>query len=197
MEKVLKEKPDIEIGRGNDWAKLPKPDKPLTVGIDGRYVRNWHEKKTNFEVVVGKSFSKTKETKRFGFVQKYDLNPRHRLMDVLQKQGIQANQQIEFLSDGAENLRSLQTMMYPEATHTLDWIHITMRLTVLNQFAKGLDQSDPEQAQLIIKDLDSTKWYLWHGDTPKALKKLEDCYLILAGEAIKYGNCKKFIRGRI
>ncbi len=76
MEKELKEKPEVTIGCGNDWAKLSKPDKPLTVGIDGGYVRNWHEKNSNFEVVAGKSLSEGKEAKRFGFVQKYDDNPR-------------------------------------------------------------------------------------------------------------------------
>ncbi|MCP4412038.1 MAG: ISKra4 family transposase [Gammaproteobacteria bacterium] len=194
MEADLKERPDVDIGCGNDWARLPKPEKPLTVGIDGGYVRNWHEKKTNFEVVAGKSVSKTREAKRFGFVQKYDSNPRHRLMDLLRKQGMQANQQIDFLSDGAENLSSLQFLMFPEANHTLDWFHITMRLTVLNQFAKGLTQSDPKQGNLITKDLESTKWYLWHGNAEKALDKLEDCYLTLEYEEIKYKNHKRFLK---
>ncbi len=194
MEADLKEKSVVAIGCGNDWAKLSKPDKPLTVGIDGGYVRNWHEKKTNFEVVAGKSFSKTKEAMRFGFVQKYDTNPRHRLMDALHKQGMQANQQVEFLSDGAENLRSLQLMMFPEANHTLDWFHITMRLTVLNQFAKGLTQSDPKQGQVITKELESAKWYLWHGNADEALDKLEDCYLSLEYEEIKYKNRKRFLK---
>src|SRR5712691_7613552 len=31
-----------------DWATLPIPDGPLTVGIDGGYVRNWEEKKQHF-----------------------------------------------------------------------------------------------------------------------------------------------------
>jgi hypothetical protein len=30
---------------------------PITVGIDGGYVRNWHDKKRNFEVIVGKSMA--------------------------------------------------------------------------------------------------------------------------------------------
>ena len=194
MEKDLQEKPAIEIGCGNDWAKLPKPDKPLTVGIDGGYVRNWNKEKSNFEVITGKSFSKTKSAKRFGFVQRQDPNPRHRLMDVLQKQGMQANQQIEFLSDGAENLRSLQYLMYPEASHTLDWFHITMKLTVLNQFAKGLRNSDTEAAKLIIQDLESSKWYLWHGNSERALDKLDECYWRLEDEGITYDNRKRFIK---
>ena len=29
----------------------------VIVGIDGGYVRNWHDKKRNFEVIVGKSMA--------------------------------------------------------------------------------------------------------------------------------------------
>lgn len=36
-------------------------------------------------------------------------------MHILSGQGIQANQQITFLSDGADNVRDLQYMMYPES----------------------------------------------------------------------------------
>ncbi|MBL4867727.1 MAG: hypothetical protein JKY67_15270 [Pseudomonadales bacterium] len=102
------------------------------------------------------------------------------------------NQQIQFLSDGAENLRAIQTMICPEAEHTLDWFHLTMRLTVLNQYSKGLQKSDPEHGSAIIKDLDSAKRNLWHGNTGNALDKLEDCYCTIDYEEIKYVNCKKF-----
>src|SRR5256714_7060643 len=37
------------------WELLPLPEGSLKVGIDGGYVRNWLDKKHNFEVIVGKS----------------------------------------------------------------------------------------------------------------------------------------------
>jgi len=154
----LEDKPKYLAGCFRDWSNLPKPDKPFTVGLDGGYVRNWNEKKTNFEVIAGKSFSKSKPNKRFGFVQTMEKNPRCRLMYFLSKQGMQANQQITFLSDGADNLRELQYGMYPEAEHVLDWFHITMRITVLTQFAKGMIHSDPDRGQDILKNLTSAKW---------------------------------------
>lgn len=42
-------------GCPRDWGHLPIPDGPLTVGIDGGYVRDWDEKPRQFEVIVGKS----------------------------------------------------------------------------------------------------------------------------------------------
>src|SRR5467141_2053228 len=42
-------------GEPSDWDFLPPPEGFFTVGIDGGYVRNWVDKKHNFEVIVGKS----------------------------------------------------------------------------------------------------------------------------------------------
>jgi hypothetical protein len=51
---------------------------------------------------------------------------------------LQRNQEITFLSDGDDTLGKLQWEMSPMATHLLDWFHLTMRLTVLDQYGKGL-----------------------------------------------------------
>jgi len=121
QDRELEGKPSCLTGCPNEWGNLPKPGKPITVGIDGGYIRDWHQKKTNFEIIVGKSFSATEPGKRLGFVQKLEDNPQRRLMHHLSKQGMLANQQITFLSDGADNVRDLQYIMHPESEHLLDW----------------------------------------------------------------------------
>jgi hypothetical protein len=122
-----------------DWRELPRPDGPMTVGIDGGYVRDWNNKKSNFEVIVGKSVpwrSSNSSPKSFGFVQNYDAQPKRRLFELLLSQGVQMNQHITFISDGADNLRDLQAYLNPQAEHVLDWFHIAMRLTVLGQYTR-------------------------------------------------------------
>ena len=194
LDAELEGKPDHLSGCPRDWWSLPKPDKPMTVGIDGDYVRNWNEKNTHLEVIAGKSFSPNQPAKRFGFVQKIDHNPQRRLMDVLEKQGMQTNQQITFLSDGADNVRDLQYYLYPESEHVLDWFHVTMKLTVLNQFAKGMLHADPDEGAEVTQALESTKWYLWHGNVERALDRIEDCVVICDDKSIRYKNRKKFMR---
>lgn len=194
QEKELDGKPEYISYCQNELDKLPKPGKPITVGIDGGYLKNWKNRNNNFEIIAGKAFSKSQSSKRFGFIQKCDDRPKKRLMNVLVNQGMQANQQITFLSDGADNVRELQCMMYPESEHILDWFHITMRITVLNQFAKGLIHSDPKSGNELEKHLESTKWYLWHGNVKKALDHIEECYFISIDEEIKYRNKKKLIK---
>jgi hypothetical protein len=169
-------------GCPRDWGTLPIPDGPITVGIDGGYVRDWEAKKHNFEVIVGKStlaFKRDEEEpmpagKRFGFVQTLDAKPKRRLFEVLKSQGMQLNQQITFLSDGSDTVRDLQLYMSPEAEHILDWHHVTMRLTVLDQYAKGLVHHDRALGEEIREKIARLKWSLWHGNLYKALDKIED-----------------------
>jgi hypothetical protein len=169
-----------------DWANLPASYGPLTVGIDGGYVRG-HCKQGNFEVIAGKSilaFRREPDEKPelsdrcFAFVQTYDENPKRCLLELLQSHGLQPNQQVAFLSDGGEDVRGVQMYLHPEAEHLLDWFHVTMRLTVLKQIAKGLAEKfgDADNQYKLrspaLKDLESIKWYLWHGNVFKALDTL-------------------------
>lgn len=170
----LRDQPDHVDGCQRGWVALPRPDKPITVGIDGGYVRDCRDRKNHFEVIVAKSLSKTRTPMRMGFVQKLDKRPARRLMAMLDRHGVQANQQITFLSDGADNLRDLQFNMHPETEHVLDWFHCAMRFTVLGQFAKGLTSADPEPGEEVKGLLESAKWYLWHGNVNQALEALEE-----------------------
>ncbi|MFT5082721.1 MAG: hypothetical protein ACI9Y1_000751, partial [Lentisphaeria bacterium] len=192
QDEALDETPEFVSGCAYEWGQLPKPDKPLTVGIDGGYVKNCCDKKSHFQVIVGKFFSKARTGKRFGFVQTLEENSKKRLMSVLENQGMQANQQITFSSDGGDAVRELQYIMHPEVEHILGWFHVPMRLTVLGQFAKGLVLSDPEEGARVTKDLDSAKWYLWNGNVKKATGKLDYCYCILDDEGLYYSTQLKF-----
>jgi hypothetical protein len=169
-------------GSPSEWDLLPRPEGAFKVGIDGGYVRNWFAKKHNFEVIVGKSTrafreneaDKTSSSKRFGFVQTLDTKPKRRLYEVLHAQGLQMNQEITFLADGNDTLRALQLEMSPQATHILDWFHVTMRLTVLDQYGKGLVHCDAVLGKELQEKIKRLKWSLWHGQVDKALGKIDD-----------------------
>ena len=176
----------IEGGQ-RDWNQLPPPDGPLTVGIDGGYIRGRNQE-GHLEGMAGKSLlafrreageEEELSSKCFAFVQTYDEKPKRRLFEVLRAQGLQMNQQVEFLSDGGEEVRHVQFYLNPEAEHLLDWFHLTMRLTVLLQIAKGIPEkigAGEEQYELrpqVEQQLESIKWYLWHGHAFQALNQLE------------------------
>ncbi len=145
--------------------------------------------------IVTKSFSKTKPPKRPGFVQTLDDKPQRRLMKLLRDQGMQENQQITFLSDGADNVRGLQLLMHPEAEHILDWFHVAMRLTVLKQFAKGVRHTDPDTGEKLVNNkLKSAKWFLWHRNVDQCLDRLDDCYWLCDDETLRYRKRRKLVR---
>jgi hypothetical protein len=169
-------------GDPSDWDRLPLPDGSFKVGIDGGYLRNWIDKTHKFEVIVGKSIrsfaegeeDRTPSLKRFGFVQTLDTKSKRRLYEVLHSQDLQMNQAITFLSDGDDTLRQLQLEMSPKATHILDWHHLTMKLTVLGQYGKGLVQCEAVLGATIQDQIERLKWSLWHGQVDKALGKMDD-----------------------
>ncbi|ENM2140784.1 ISKra4 family transposase [Escherichia coli] len=127
-------------GCPRDWGNLPKPGKPLVVGIDGGYVRDRDDKK----LIAGKSFSigAPVDARRFGFVQKSDCHPERRLMAHLSAQGMQANQQIFFLSDGADNLRELQASNPATGSKVLSILESSKRYLWHGNVGTALDRID-------------------------------------------------------
>jgi hypothetical protein len=110
-------------GCPEDCASLPLPPEPITVGLDGGYLRSWEHKQTHFVAIVGECVPADGPTKRFGFVQSHDPKPRRHLAEILRGQGLRHNQQLVFLSHGEESLRQLQCYLRPHSQHLLDWFH--------------------------------------------------------------------------
>ena len=191
---AVAERMEVELGeeRQPDPVKpeedpsLPLPDGPMTVGLDGGYVRAAH-KEGFFEVIAGRSvvaFRRKEEDavpppKCFGFVQTYDPKPRRRLWELMKSQGMQENQQVVFLSDGGEDIRQVREYLHPNSEHVIDWFHMTMRLTVLQQQTKALEEKQPESAAAVSKQLESIKYLLWHGNVEEALERLNNLLMDL------------------
>ncbi len=128
-----------------------------------------------------------------GFVHGFDRKPKRRLVDTLKSQGMQANQDITFLTDGGEEVRALTERISPCSEHVLDWFHITMRITVLNQFAKGVAQYDEKAGAQLTSELERIKWKLWHGNTTGAQEVIEDLEAYLLDLEVDYPNLRKFL----
>jgi hypothetical protein len=126
-------------------------------------------------------------------VRSVDKKPKRRLFEVMKAQGMQANQRVTFFSDGGDTVRMLPEYLHPASEHILDWFHCTMKITVLQQCARGLEQHwiarmthDPEEESL-ERRMERVKHYLWHGNTGKALEQLR--WLADDLEGWDFGNC--------
>ncbi|MGH3601124.1 MAG: ISKra4 family transposase [Pseudonocardiaceae bacterium] len=167
-----------------DREELPRPNLPLTVGLDGGYVHSSQQRSRRdgwFEVIAGKVVPAQGRPTCFGYVQTYDTKPKRRLFEVLTAHGMTANQQVTFLTDGGEDIRDIPWHLNAQAEHLLDWFHITMRITVMVNMAKSLQPPPPDPdigltAEVATKlisqvrdDLARLKWFLWHGNVFRAL----------------------------
>jgi len=132
-------------------------------------------------LIVGKSTTGDGANTRFGLVSGYDTKPRRRLFEILQAQGLQMNQAITFLTDGGDTVRDLTEGHGPLASHKLDWFHITMRLMVLSQMAKGVPVE--HKGEKFEEELERVKWLLWHSNVYKVLQVLEWLELDIDAEA--------------
>ena len=177
-------------GCQRDWDRLPPPRPPLIVGLDGGFIHAKDQKSRGegwFEVIAGKSMPEEGAAKCFAYVQTCDTKPKRRLFELMKSQGLQANQQVTFLSDGADDVRELPLYLSPESEHWLDWFHVAMRLRVMGQMAKGLvneqnmtsaqeplTEAGEELDRLDIgQQLERAKWFLWHGNVVVALDTIE------------------------
>jgi hypothetical protein len=188
------ERPRFLEGVPSDGKELPVPEGPIVVGLDGAYLRSWHDKQKKFEVIVGKSVPEVRDHRYFGLVQTHDDKPERRLFEVLRAQNLQINQDLTFLTDGGDSVRSFLDGISPCAEHYLDWFHITMRLTVLSQYTKGLAHHNPVEALALHSRLDRIKWRLWHGDTDVALGRARELAADVVSLNSDYPGLQRFAK---
>jgi hypothetical protein len=179
---------------GGPGKGQPLPQAAVIVGIDGGYVRNWHDKKHNFEVVVGKSLAAGRDDRSFGLVRSQDEQPGRRFRAVLRSQDLPVTQAVTMLTDGGDSVAGLVGELSPGAVHIVDWFHIAMRLTGLDQYLKGLAHHNPVEALALRHRLERIQWWLWHGDDDEALIRAQGLAADVAALNTAYSGLKRLIK---
>ena len=170
--------------------QLPNPEGPITIGIDGGYVRSRDAGQSHFEVTVGKSIPTDRPSRYLGLVQSHDDKPKRRLHEVLKEQGWQENQPVTFMTDGGDTVINMALYMAPASKHILDWFHITMRLTVMQQYVKGLAHHSDEDADRLSRSLRKIKGFLWNGNLHDGQAAIEDLVMGLDEIETDYASIK-------
>jgi len=181
-----------EGAASHDWEDLLIPDGRMVIGLDGGYIRDWRGRKKNFELIVGRSMPEEGEARYIGFVHGYDRKPQRRVIDHLRRQGFLADQDLTFITNGGDEVRSLAARISPCSEHVLDWFHITMRITALRQFAQGLVHHDKEAGIAALDEIRRIKWFLWHDNPYRAREAIDDLQLDLEALGSRYHNLRKF-----
>src|ERR1039457_325194 len=147
------------------------PCKELIVGFDGGYVRNRHQRpERNFEVIAGKALDSDGHATRFAFVRNGGSDAVSAIGLALQHRGANEATSVTVLTDGDAGLRAIQRQAAPHADHVLDWFHISMRFTNLQQTAKGIDAIAAGGVRRhALAEIDHAKWRLWNGHTERGI----------------------------
>jgi len=170
--------------------QLPHPEGSITVGIDGGYVRSREKGQSHFEVTVGKSIPTDRPDRYLGLVQSHDKKPKRRLHDILESQGWQENQHVTFMTDGGDTVINIARDMAPASEHILDWFHITMRITVMQQYVKGLCHPNPDEGSDLAHRLRQIKGYLWNGNLHDGQVAIDDLVMDLDEVETDYASIK-------
>ena len=173
-----------------DRAAMPLPEGRITVGIDGGYVRSRNKGQPHFEVMVAKSMPADRANRYLGLVHTHDTRPKRRLHEVLKEQGWQENQPVTFLTDGGDTVQNMALYMAPASEHLLDWFHITMRITVMRQYVKGLSHHNPGEGQAADRLLRQIKGYLWNGNIHDGHRAIENLAMDLECIETDYSSIK-------
>jgi hypothetical protein len=137
----------------------------VVVGFDGLYVRNRHQRpERNFEVVTGKALDGDGRATRFAFVRNGGSEAVSAVGLALRRCGVNESTSVTVLTDGDAGLRAIHQQVAPQADHILDWFHIAMRFTNLQQLRKGIDSAaDGGKRCHALAEIDRAKWRLWNG----------------------------------
>ena len=147
------------------------PCQQLVVGFDGGYVRNRHQRpERNFEVVAGKALDGDGNATRFAFVRNGGSEAVSSVGLALRRCGVNESTSVTVLTDGDAGLRAIHQQVAPDADHILDWFHIAMRFTNLQQLAKGINSvADGGKRSHALAEIDRAKWRLWNGLTERGI----------------------------
>jgi hypothetical protein len=122
-------------GGATERGDPPRPDLPLAVGLNGGFVHSaLHRSRRDgwFEVTANKA-----SRRRWVQVLRLCTDLRHRAEAATARPapwGIQADQQVSFPIDGADDMRATcPWTRNPTAEQFLDWFHIAAYITLIVQ----------------------------------------------------------------
>lgn len=166
----------VPRGRSRRKPRRKRAGRQHVLGVDGGFLRRWHERGSSFEAIVGKSVPGEGPAKCFAAVQSVDDAQVNRVRAVLKSQGVSDARHVRFLSDGAPSLHELHAGAVPESEHVLDWFHLGKRFTAIERQIQGLDRREgcTGTHDKLGEIVESGHWRLWHGRVDGSLQRIEE-----------------------
>ena len=205
------ERPHFIEGCQRDWNQLPRPDPPLTVGLDGGYVHaRLPRSRTEgwFEVIAGKVMKADGDPTCFAFVTNVDTKSKRRLFEVLKSKGLQMNQRVEFLTDGGDTRARAAVVPVPGIGALAGLVphHDAAHRDGPDDQGPGRRGGGPAPPSRATtrrngrmepnrrEPLERLKWHLWHGNVYRALQITEELECDLESRDEESERSKKLLK---
>ena len=163
------------------------PEREFVLSIDTAHVRcSRSEKAQIFEIAVARCGRGRRGSPPGHYFVTVDTSMRElrsRALQALQHEGYVGRGEVTVISDGAEIMKRLPRALPKPTAHIIDWFHIAMKIQPLQQVADyivGTSGGRNGQSKSIDDDIRSVKWKLWHGQTDRAIDRLEKIMAALA-----------------
>jgi hypothetical protein len=163
------------------------PEREFVVSIDTAHVRGSRSEKARiFEIAVARCGRGRRGSPPGHYFATADTSKRElrsRALQAFQHEGYVGRGEVTIISDGAEIMKRLPKALPKPTAHIIDWFHIAMKIQPLQQVADHIGRTGSNrngQSNLIDDDIRPVKWKLWHGQTDRAIDRLEKIKAALA-----------------
>ena len=174
----------VELDLPND------PEREFVVSIDTAHVRGSRSETARiFEIAVARCGRGRRGSPPGHYFATADTSKRElraRTLQALQHEGYVGRGEVTVISDGAEIMKRLPRALPKPTAHILDWFHIAMKIQPLQQMADQIDRTSESRsghAISISDDIRSVKWKLWHGQSVRAIDRLEKIMAVLTNQS--------------
>ena len=120
-------------GAKNEIEACPEPGGPVTVGLDGGYIRGRERRPGGtgcFEVIAGRRVfpRRGRPSYLLAWAESRLQAQTSATRGFCIRRRCNARQQVIFISDGGDTVRELPAFLRPRFEHILDWFHIAMQI---------------------------------------------------------------------
>ena len=105
-----------------------------------------------------------------------------------------------FMTEGGDTVINMALHMAPASEHLPDWFHITMRLTVMKKYVKGLAHHNPDASDALSRQPRQKRGFRWHGNLHDGQAVIEDLAIDLYDNETDYASIKalrKFVESTV
>jgi hypothetical protein len=145
--------------------------------VDAGYIKTIPQQDTlrrhRLGVVIARSFITEGALRCHAYVANSEMLGSYRLQAFLTQDHLEDGVPLTLISDAGNDIQNAVFISNRPVRYVLDWFHIAMRYEHLLQTLRGLPEQDKVNKDRLLEAGEHSKWLLWHGQSDKAIQRLQ------------------------